>query len=376
MYKDQIAKLQETISDLRARAAKSQDSAHEKLNPLFRKDDRKPPEDFEDSSFLYMRSCDADQGFRPVPCPAFWLSPDLEVVPLSNLGTPTRTLTAGDSYRLTATVRNRGDLAVPAAKVEFWLVTPSLGFDTRFATRLGVAQDRVQAHGSTRIALDYQVPPGMNGHFCLFARVFSFAPLDIPVSDTALDPRIDRHVCQLNLNFVAPAETMMMDWVHPRNARETLMLLPMPPAQHRVLRHELLTPLRLLPGRLAAEVVRQIKIEVAPADDKGVKVQLEPTKEGLMLISRDGDAVSIERRLELTKMVMAIVGGDGRMHPAEQRKLMAEYRAMTTQTVRSRVQLTLPEIGLKPSQAVALQVQRRDDASGEIAGGVAMYLMR
>lgn len=36
------------------------------------------------------------------------------------LGAPTRLLQAGHTYRLTATLRNRGDLIVPSAKVEFW----------------------------------------------------------------------------------------------------------------------------------------------------------------------------------------------------------------------------------------------------------------
>lgn len=371
-----LAELAKATAELRARARKSQHSAAEIFGRMFAQNDRKPPEDFVESSYLYMRSCDADQGFRPLPCPVFWLSPDLEVAPLTGLGTPTRTLIAGGTYRLTATLRNRGDLPVPAAKVEFWLVNPSLGFDTRFATRLGVAQGRVQAHGASRIALDYMVPPGLSGHYCLFARAFSFAPLDIPVSDTALDPRIDRHVAQLNLTFEAPAQVLLIDWVHHRNARETVMLVPMPAEVHRGLRHELLTPLRMLGQGEAAELAQQTRIEAIPAKAEGVEIGIERGREGPTLFSRDDKAVPIEGQQEVTKMVLALSGGHGDtgMGAAEQRKLMAEYRRMTTQTLRSQLRLTLPEARMKPGEAAAFQLLRRDDASGEIAGGVAIYL--
>ncbi len=220
MREDTRTRLQDYIEELERRAAKSQAEARKTLNPLFTKDDRnRPPRDFVDSSFMYMRSCDADTGSRPIPCPVFWLSPDLRVAPLSNLGMPTQTLTAGTTYRFTATVRNRGDLPVPSAKVEFYLVNPSLGFDTRYATKLGVAADRVQAYGASEISIDYTVPPSLAGHRCLFARVFSFSPLDLPLDDYALSPVPDRHIAQLNLNIVANGDKLLIDWFHLPNAR-------------------------------------------------------------------------------------------------------------------------------------------------------------
>lgn len=369
-----LADLARNIAELNLRADKAQASAFETFGRMFAQNDRKPPEDFVESSYLWMRSCDADQGFRPLPCPDFWLSPDLQAVPLSGMGVPTRTLVAGDAYRLTATLRNRGDLAVPAAKVEFWLVNPSLGFDTRFATKLGVAQNRIEAHGAAPVALDWTVPPALAGHYCLFARAFSFAPLDIPVSDTALDPRIDRHVAQLNLNFVAPAQAMILDWVHHRNAREMLMLAPMPLARHQALRHELLSPLRLLDARATAELARQVKFEVVPERVKGVETVIEETREGLVLHSRDDSAVPVGQQLELTKAVMSLMGPRGRLAAAEHRKLLADYRRMTAQTLRSRVRLHLPGAEMKPGEAAAFQILRRDEATGEITGGVALYL--
>jgi hypothetical protein len=143
MPNDILTEVREYISELRIRAREAQSEALNDLNPLFAKDNEKAPQNFIESSYLYMRSCDADTGARPFPCPAFWLSPDLRVAPISNLGMPTRELRVGETYRITATVRNRGDLIVPSAKVEFSLATPALGWDTRFAGKIGVTSGRV-----------------------------------------------------------------------------------------------------------------------------------------------------------------------------------------------------------------------------------------
>lgn len=369
-----IDKIRSYIAELDARAAKSQQDARDRLNPLFRKrDERKPgPGAFVESSFLYMRSCDADTGSRPMPCPVFWLSPDLRVAPLSNLGAATRELRGGDSYRLTATVRNRGDLMVPSAKVEFWLVTPSLGFDVRFATKIGVAAGRVQAHGAAEISLDYAVPPALAGHRCLFARVFSFSPLDIPVDDHALSPGIDRHVAQLNLTIVAQATSISLDWVHLRNAAERLEIAPMDAATLRGMRLESVTELALVPAARMRDMLAKIEIEVRPDKEAGTRFDLKRGELGVELFSADPDAVSLDRQAALFKQVEATLAK--RVDADRSRKLLAEFRAMTGQTVRTTVRLTLPDMGLKPRQAVPLQILRRDIATNRVTGGVALLV--
>jgi hypothetical protein len=366
--------LEAYIAELRKRAKRAQEEARRELNPLF--DDRgRPPRDFIESSFLFIRSCDADNGSRPLPCPVFWMSPDLRVAPLSNLGTPTYELQAGDAYRLTATVRNRGDLTVPSAKVEFWLVNPSLGFDTRYATKLGVAADRVDAYGANEVSLDYVVPPALSGHRCLFARVFSFSPLDVPVDDYALDPRIDRHVGQLNLNIVQQGSTFVLDWIHLQNAAETLELVPMTAAMLKPIRLETVTGLALESRALWKKLGGRVKLEAKPGE--GANVEIERGERGLALTSTNPEAVSIERQLELTKQVQAALetleqgGGNG----SEFRGLFREYRAMTAQSVRTRVSIELPDLGLEPGRTVALNVTRRSRSSREPMGGIGLLIV-
>ena len=375
MREDTRTRLQDYIEELERRAAKSQAEARKTLNPLFTKDDRnRPPRDFVDSSFMYMRSCDADTGSRPIPCPVFWLSPDLRVAPLSNLGMPTQTLTAGTTYRFTATVRNRGDLPVPSAKVEFYFVNPSLGFDTRYATKLGVAAGRVQAYGASEISIDYTVPPSLAGHRCLFARVFSFSPLDLPLDDFALSPVPDRHIAQLNLNIVANGDKLLLDWFHLPNADEQLELVPMTAPMIRALRLEAVTALTIVSGTLWRRVAGQVEFDVQPA--KGPRIAVERTGEGLQLSSHDPEAVDLERQVELNKRAVSALRAleAGRANHDKHAELFRELRGMNKQGVRTQVTLALPRAELKPGQALALNVIRRSRVTGEALGGIGMLI--
>lgn len=364
--------IEEYIVELRKRAERSQEEAQQTFNPLYG-DDERPPRDFVESSYLFIRSCDADVGSRPLPCPVFWLSPDLRVAPLSNVGAATTELQAGDAYRLTATVRNRGDLMVPSAKVEFYLVNPTLGFDTRFATKLGVVTGRVQAHGASEISLDYVVPPALSGHRCLFARVFAFSPLDVPIDDYALDPRIDRHIGQLNLNIVGQATSLTLDWIHLGNALERLVIAPMEAPALRELRLETVSALALVDAGLWREAGSRVTFETKIAE--GAAVQIDEREGGLSLSSIVKDAVPLEEQVELTNRVQAALRALelGRGSATEYRELFRQYRAMTQQSFRTQVTIGLPDLGLEPGQGVALNVVRQD-GDGKALGGIGLVI--
>ncbi len=378
MDENAIAEIRKTILEAKARAKKAQAVFAKELAPLYRKDERKPPQEVVDSSFLFMRSCDADQGFRPLPCPVFWLSPDIRVLSMSAAGQVTRELVAGYSYRLVAMLRNRGDLAVPAAKVEFFLTDPTLGFDTRFATKLGVAQARVEAHGAVELGIDYRVPPGLSGHHCLFARAFSFAPLDLPVSDYALDPVIDRHIAQANLTFIAGGAQMQMNVIHFPNADDRILIQPMTAIQLRDHRIALPAGLRFASPRLAAEFTGKFALTLEPADAKGVKIAAERTEDGIILISRSADHPSTEAQVESTKALMDMRAAEakGRNDPARRRKLELSYRQMTTTALRSRLTLDVPDMGLKGGLAAAFLVRRVSRVTGMTTGGIALFVTR
>lgn len=368
------------ISELQARAEESQAEALRKLNPLFaRNDNRKGPNNFVESSFLYLRSCDFDNGIRPIPCTAFWLSPDLRVASVSSLGMPTRELITGQTYRLTATLRNRGDLLVPSANVEFWLVTPSLGFDTRLATKVGVISGMVMPYSATEVGIDYTVPPSMAGHRCLFARAFSFAPLDIPVDDFALNPVIDRHVAQLNLDIVSQSNFFKLDWIHHRNAQELLEIVPMEATTLQNIRREQMATISMASFRpqKMTDLIGGFQIQASPAKDRSLTTKTKRTNNGIELSSRDGKAISIEAQQSLTKSTIALISAAEKGMEIGQsgRKMLREYRHMTAQTTLTQVELGIPDLGLKPNQGVALHIFRRDVSNGAITGGISLVIV-
>ncbi len=199
---------------------------------------RRPPKDYHDSSYLYIRSYDSDNGSRPgLNNVAYWRSPDVNVSPASSLNSYTTELNVGTLYNLKCLVHNRGDFNVPSAKVEFYLVTPSLGFDTRFAKKLGVVGTWVNCYGSSEVNIQYLIPPADAGHRCLFARVFSFSPLDIPLHDTMLNPVADRHIGQQNLNIAAQASQMQMNIFHMPQAQLQVNFVAMKRYEILAIRH-------------------------------------------------------------------------------------------------------------------------------------------
>ena len=83
----------EFIADLRKRREAYNQDALGQLAEAFRRKERKPPDVFHDSSFLYIRSFDGDIGNRPFSSVVFWHSPDLLLSPVSSVG-------AGASLRI------------------------------------------------------------------------------------------------------------------------------------------------------------------------------------------------------------------------------------------------------------------------------------
>lgn len=355
------------------------DVARGEVAQEFLRRDRRPPESFEPSSFLYLRSFDGDTGARPFSGHVFWRSPDIAITPLTGVGVATTQLDAGATYRVRCTLRNRGDLGVPSAKVELFLTDPTLGFDTRYATNLTlgrVPSTWVGSGGTGSTEFAYTVPPNESGHKCLFARAFSFSPLELPVDDHQLDPRLDRRVAQLNLNIVGASQPFPFHVVHPANARLRIELTPMTPEVLLRMRHPALadlTPSQEFPrrgwGRLAQLDVLDTEGEVDVAADA----------EGLRLTANDGDAIDLESLHEVDRMVAEALRsvGAGRSRMVDHRDLFATFREVRAQTRRTSLTMTTPDIGLQRGQAIGLDVRAIDEHGRrpEVVGGLTVVIV-
>ena len=372
------------IHDLRRLREKYVDFARDEVVPLFHDNDqreRKPPSHFVDSSFLYIRSYDGDSGNRPFANQVFWLSPDMRVSPITNLAAYTQTLNAGETYALTCAVRNRGDLGVPSAKVEFWLTDPSLGFDTRYATHLtlgAVPATWVNAYGSGQVTFAYTVPPTESGHKCLFARVFSFSPLDLPLDDFRLDPPLDRHIGQLNLNIVGQGQPFMFNAIHAPNAEWAVQFVPLAAEELLALRHPVLADVTPAPEFPRDSWTERTRIELADSDARGVDVARENDRVFLFANDPEGVDLGTQRELRLAVRDALAEIAAGKARPAAHRDLFAKFRDVGRETRRSVFKMEAPDLGLAPGQAAAVHLRATDRELGDndaALGGITLIVV-
>jgi hypothetical protein len=369
----------EYVRDLQALRRRYLDEGRNELEALFKRRDRKPPEEFHDSSFLYMRSYDADAGVRPFSNIVHWHSPEITLSPITAVGAYTTSLIAGETYVIRCWLRNRGDLAVPSAKVELFLTDPTLGFDTRFATNLtlgNVPSAWVGSGASAAADFLYTVPPTEAGHKCLFARAFSFSPLELPVDDFALDPRLDRHVAQQNLNIVGQAQAYSFHLVHAPNARLRIELQALEPEALLALRHPVLAdvkPAAEFPhrgwGRLAG-------IELTEGGTRDLAV--EQASEGLSVASTDREGLDLDAQRELKAAVRETLQAvyAGRTRVSDHRDLFAKFREMNAQARRSTFAMRIPDLGLSAGEAVGVDLRSVESGDPpEAAGGITLIIV-
>ena len=377
---DQENAAAEYVRALQALRRRYLDEGRNELQALFKRRDRKPPEEFHDSSFLYMRSYDADVGVRPFSNIVHWHSPDITLSPVTAVGAYTTSLVAGETYLIRCSLRNRGDLAVPSAKVELFLTDPTLGFDTRFATNLtlgNVPTAWVGSGASAAAEFLHTVPPTESGHKCLFARAFSFSPLELPIDDFALDPRLDRHVAQQNLNILGQAQAYSFHWVHAPNARQRIELQALEPEALLALRHPVLAdvkPAAEFPrrgwGRLAA-------IELTEGGTRDLAVV--PASEGISVASTDREGLDLDAQRELNAAVRETLNAvyAGRTRMSDHRDLFAKFREMNAQARRSTFAMRIPDLGLGAQEAVGIDLRSVDENADppEAAGGITLIVV-
>jgi hypothetical protein len=368
------------VRDLQTLRRRYRDEARAELQAFFKRRDRKPPEEFHDSSFLYIRSYDGDAGVRPFSNIVHWHSPDITLSPVTSVSAYTTSLVAGETYLIRCALRNRGDLGIPSAKVELFLTDPTLGFDTRYATNLtlgNVPSAWVGSGASAAVEFVYTVPPAESGHKCLFARAFSFSPLELPIDDFQLDPRLDRHIAQQNLNIVGQAQAYSFNWIHAPNARHLIELRALEPEALLALRHPVLAdmkPAAEFPrrgwGRLARIELREPGVE---------DLTVTQANEGVGVESMDNEGLDLDAQRELYTAVRdtlrAVYAGETRM--ADHRDLFAKFRAMNAQARRSTFTMTIPDLGLDPGEAVGLDVRSVDANTEprEVVGGITLIIV-
>ncbi|MDB5263938.1 MAG: hypothetical protein JWQ14_3221 [Adhaeribacter sp.] len=335
---------------------------------------QKKPDVFNDSSFLYIRTYDGDLGNRPLPTMNFWNSPDISFMPVTGT-TPltTNELRAGESYLVRCHLHNRGDVTVPYPKVEFWLTDPSLGFDTRFSSYVGVTQMNglLLANGVGEAQFVYRVPPEESGHKCFFARTFSFSPLDKPHDVYALDPVTDRHIGQKNLNIVAQATAYRFNLIHMANTEEIIQFVPLTTKEIIGLGTPALGKLQFIENRSAAIFYRQEIKLLHPNQNVHVKNEQEGFR-----ISAQGEGPGVREQAKIMQAFTNAIKriGAGKAKPSEFKELFAEKRKMNDFIQKTSLNMTLPQLELKRDEAMAFHIINTNTTTGIVKGGITLVI--
>jgi hypothetical protein len=339
------------------------------------KTEKRPrPDTFKESSFLYIRSYNGDVGVRPFSGITFWNSPDINISPVNNIGAYTTLLEGGKTYTIQCRLNNRGDLMVPYPKVEFFLTDPTLGFNTTVAKYLGVTQLQAlllpASNGEANLL--YHVPGSEAGHKCMFARTWSFSPLDKPFDLFTLDPRIDRHVAQKNLNFVPQATPYKFNVVHQPNALETIEFRPISAERVMALQHPALLDLKIL-DFTKPELLSRLKLE--PAGKPDAEVRIQDTK-GQFQFNSSGKGLDLDRQATILKETEAIVQSvnAGRSSFADHKKALENFKNMNKYVLQTSFQVNLPDFGLQKGQAVGIDILNTNQINGQIKGGITLVV--
>ena len=334
------------------------------------KDKRPKPDHFRESSFLYIRSYNGDTGIRPFSGINFWNSPDITINPISNSSINTTELHGGNTYNIRCRLHNRGDLMIPYPKVEFFLTDPSLGFNTTVAKLLGLTQLQglLLPASNDEALMRYTVPASEAGHKCLFARTYSFSPLDKPFDLHALDPRLDRHIGQQNLNIIPQGSTYTFNLVHQPNAMETIEFRPLTVRQVMILQHPALQELKITALK-DTKMLSRIKVAVATKTTHEIGMKSE---KGIWQVTASGKGISLDKQGEIFKSTNAILKAihAGKGSHQHFKKELKPFTDMNRHVAVTAFQMAIPDFGTRKGYAVGFEIVNINRIDGSIKGGI------
>ncbi len=385
-----IKELQKFLEELRTRREVYLDKAPEIYGRLYKHKNEKDkrPEPFKDSSFLYIRSYNGDIGVRPFSGITHWCSPDINISPITDPGNYQTTLNAGHAYNVSCRLHNRGDITVPYPKVEFFLTDPTLGFDTRFADLIDVTQlPGFLLSGSTdTLNYTYNVPAEESGHKCFFARTYSFSPLDKPFDIYALDPRIDRHIAQKNLNFVPQGSMYQFNLIHLPNTLERIDFVALSQNRVMALQHPGLNNFTI-GDKTPPELLRKMQIRPTQKEDRNLSFKQD--ERGYQISAENGKGMDIKNQATFMKNFNAFLAA---INPAnegtktsvkprqkqfsqdEKKKMFQAFREMNEPMQKTTFQLQIPNFGLKKGQAIGIDIVNTSLVTNSLKGGITLLV--
>jgi hypothetical protein len=213
-----------------------------------------------------------------------------------------------------------------------------------------------------------------SGHKCLFARTYSFSPLDKPFDLHLLNPRVDRHIAQKNLNFVPQSTPYSFNLIHQPNANENIAFMPLSKDQIHAIQHPTLHSLKT--GNIRnVELLRKIKIEMT--SDTAAKLSRNRRDGSWAFNATARKGLSLEQQSSLLKRTEAIIEAvySGKSTFANHKKELEPFRKMNRVVVKTSMQIVIPDFGLSKGAAVAFNIVNTNNLDGQIKGGITLVVM-
>jgi hypothetical protein len=223
--------------------------------------------------------------------------------------------------------------------------------------------------------VNYTIPADLSGHKCLFARTFSFSPVDLPIDDYQLSPPLDRHVAQLNLNIVAQSSSFMFNLVHLPNAMDRIELIPMNAEEVFSLRHPFLADLK--PRRSGtARFMERMKVIMKDQGESGSRVRLIKRGRSVYFHSYNDRAISLQQQKVIVNNLHRVlrIKSDNAVHHREFREVFQAFRKMNRRVEQMEFELQIPDMKLAPGEASALKIVATNRVTGEMKGGITLII--
>jgi hypothetical protein len=209
----------------------------------------------------------------------------------------------------------------------------------------------------------------------MFARTWSFSPLDKPFDLFTLDPRIDRHVAQKNLNFVPQATPYRFNVVHLPNAFETIEFRPLTKDALMALQHPALLDLKVR-NITNNELLMQVKPELA-GETVG-KISMENTNGQWQMKAAGRRGPGLDKQAGILKETEAIIQSvnAGRSSIADHKKQLDAFSSMHQYVEQTAFQLNIPDFDLKKGEAVGFDIVNTNQVNGQMKGWITIIVMR
>lgn len=321
-----------------------------------RKGDEPP---YNGATFLFVRAFDGDAGARPfAPGTVCWLSPDIELFDPGGVRVATTEIKAGTTYTVEVVVSNGGDLDCNVCQVELYLDDPSIGFSVAASKLIGNKVTAVPRQSTATVSFPFAATAETAGHRCMFARVSSFMTNDLPVDWTAFNAWIDRHLGQQNLNIVQQGKVFEFN-VHLVAAfRDKGLALTLEPnarpfkkARFAALGRYLLVNRAATPAAFAIARKEFPHVAMPPPGRVGRPGRTAPA----------GGVPGVPAAVAATLAPLA----------REEKNRWAFRSKLERETMR----IDIPQLGLRPNEALPMELRLTDPATGQVIGGITLLVV-